>query len=63
MPVCVCVSMTYACDCLRAEDDWKEAEYWRLFAEEMYEKAMSQAKRENDTDYQEVLYWPSCARS
>lgn len=44
-------SLLIAC----AEDDWKKAEYWWLFADEVYEKALSKAKRVNDTDYLKVL--------
>jgi hypothetical protein len=38
-----------------AEGKWKEAEYWRLFAEDMYSRTMSKAKYDNDSALLEVL--------
>jgi hypothetical protein len=31
------------------EDDWKEAQYWRLFAEEMYQKSLFQVCQSSDS--------------
>jgi hypothetical protein len=38
-------SLLIAC----AEDDWKEAQYWRLFAEEMYQKSLFQVCQSSDS--------------
>ncbi|KAI4650604.1 hypothetical protein J4E93_002961 [Alternaria ventricosa] len=38
-----------------AEGEWREAEYWRLFAEDMYSKAMFKARYQNDPALIEVL--------
>ncbi|KAI4618872.1 hypothetical protein J4E83_005823 [Alternaria metachromatica] len=44
-------SLLIAC----AEDNWEEAEYWRLFAEDMYERTLFQARYQNDTGLLEML--------